>query len=227
MMDVHSNIINDLYDVSNTETSSEGSGAKDEDSFFDPNFLGWRVFERTLSGWPGRPLGVPRPNKDTTMLDNDKPAGVGDDYMIGEDLERLNIELMLSSPALKRLSSRINSRLRLDYFNAHCLKGIKGAADTLYQPSPRRWTWPRVLSIIPQSAIAVMNWHPEDFIAEQGYTYGPESLAKVLTITGSASQCQLLSCLDYARQVWPITGEDVIQTVIEACDKEGPTKQSK
>ncbi|KAM7187068.1 hypothetical protein V8F20_011136 [Naviculisporaceae sp. PSN 640] len=137
--------------------------------------------------------------------------------MTDDDLKRLNFELLIRSPAFERLSSRLNSRFRFNHHDAHCLYHIRRRAEHSYEGQ----NWSRLK--FPLSARANVKWDPRDFIVEQGYEQGPQSLGKALTITGSTSKCQVLSCLDYAMQVWPITGGIVIEAIIEACDNASVT----
>lgn len=58
----------------------------------------------------------------------------------------------------------------------------------------------------------LIDWNPLGFIVEQGYQDAPGRVIEfALTLTGSASNAQALTCAQYLRQTWPESGKQVIQ----------------
>ncbi|KAK1570107.1 pfs domain-containing protein [Colletotrichum navitas] len=60
-----------------------------------------------------------------------------------------------------------------------------------------------------QHADFELHWDPVHFAEQQGYP-DVAALHNALTISGSATNAQLLPCLSYLRQCWPLLGEDVL-----------------
>ncbi|KAK2046162.1 pfs domain-containing protein [Colletotrichum somersetense] len=60
-----------------------------------------------------------------------------------------------------------------------------------------------------QHAEFEVHWDPAYFTEQQGYP-DVTALQSALTISGSATNAQLLPCLSYLRQCWPLLGEDVL-----------------
>ncbi|KAL9473956.1 hypothetical protein ACSS6W_008336 [Trichoderma asperelloides] len=57
-------------------------------------------------------------------------------------------------------------------------------------------------------------WHLVTFLEEQKYHESlGEAIERVITLTGSAKNAQALTTLQYLRQIWPTTGEYVLQLV--------------
>lgn len=57
-----------------------------------------------------------------------------------------------------------------------------------------------------------LTWNLMRFLREQEYDSEvcPETIGRVITITGDAEVAQALSCRDYMEQMWPLTGKDLI-----------------
>lgn len=63
-------------------------------------------------------------------------------------------------------------------------------------------------------ATFLINWDPITFFKEQGYQGSLEEVIdRVITLTGSAKNAQALTTLQYLHQIWPTTGEHVLQLV--------------
>ncbi|CZR60568.1 uncharacterized protein PAC_10464 [Phialocephala subalpina] len=64
-----------------------------------------------------------------------------------------------------------------------------------------------------------ITWDLPAFI---GHEYAQESnlqLGSIITITGSSTDAQALSCAEYMRQVWPTTGTETLKVLQDALDK--------
>lgn len=57
-----------------------------------------------------------------------------------------------------------------------------------------------------------IKWDPLAFVKEQGYGEEPcEAVKTAITLTGSAGDAQALTCGQYLRQTWPLSGEHTIR----------------
>ncbi|KIV91960.1 hypothetical protein PV10_06446 [Exophiala mesophila] len=55
-----------------------------------------------------------------------------------------------------------------------------------------------------------ISWDPAQFLIDQFDNPTEASLCDVMTITSSNEEFQAATCLEYVRQVWPITGEELL-----------------
>ena len=63
---------------------------------------------------------------------------------------------------------------------------------------------------IAESLIFRLEWNPISFILEQGYSEDPGvAIQRAITLTGSPTDAQALSCLEYLNQTWPSSGKNV------------------
>ncbi|PYH91989.1 hypothetical protein BO71DRAFT_432334 [Aspergillus ellipticus CBS 707.79] len=59
-----------------------------------------------------------------------------------------------------------------------------------------------------------ISWDPHMFVKEQGYCGNQsEAVASTITLTGSVEDAQALRCVDYLKQTWPGSGEQIMQLV--------------
>lgn len=60
----------------------------------------------------------------------------------------------------------------------------------------------------PVTLVFRTNWDPAAFIAEQEYSEDNRlAMERAITLTGSLTDAQALSCVQYLRQTWPLSGE--------------------
>lgn len=123
------------------------------------------------------------------------------------EMDAARINFVVNTSSFSWLLKAVKSRPQLDYSTNDVLKSIrKLAALALNRHRGNR-------ALCAQRAVIRMAWDPCRFIAQQGYD-GARSLLNCVTITGTTKKAQLLSCRDYLNQVWPITGEAVLEGVI-------------
>lgn len=74
-------------------------------------------------------------------------------------------------------------------------------------------TLPRISTRRPpvaESLIFMVEWNPLSFIVKQEYSEDPSvALLSAITLTGSPTNAQALSCLEYLNQTWPLSGKQV------------------
>ncbi|PGH14217.1 hypothetical protein AJ79_03190 [Helicocarpus griseus UAMH5409] len=59
-----------------------------------------------------------------------------------------------------------------------------------------------------------MNWNPLKFLQEQQYEEKPgDAIERAITLTGSDTDAQGLTCVQYLNQTWPVTGQHLIQLI--------------
>jgi hypothetical protein len=63
-------------------------------------------------------------------------------------------------------------------------------------------------------AIYEMDWNPIAFVQEDSIAQRPHDTMKLaMTVTGSASDAQASTCIDYLRQIWPSHGEHTLELI--------------
>ncbi|KAI9790079.1 MAG: hypothetical protein M1816_005549 [Peltula sp. TS41687] len=63
---------------------------------------------------------------------------------------------------------------------------------------------------VAETLIIKLEWNPIAFILEQGYSEDPSiAIQRAITLTGSPTDAQALSCLEYLNQTWPSSGKNV------------------
>ncbi|KAK1760035.1 hypothetical protein QBC47DRAFT_426841 [Echria macrotheca] len=129
------------------------------------------------------------------------------------ELDTARINFVVNTTSFSWLLKVLRSRSQLDYRAATARESIrKTVSSTLSQHRGSRALWPQRVGIrIP--------WDPRLFIQQQEYD-GSRSLTTSLTITGDEKRAQLSSCRDYLDQVWPLTGEAVLQGIIAATEED-------
>ncbi|KAK0637398.1 hypothetical protein B0T17DRAFT_108930 [Bombardia bombarda] len=130
------------------------------------------------------------------------------------DLDMARINFIVNTSSYSWLLAALQSRCRLDYDEARVRNSIRrGTISTLKLHRGNR-------ALRTQHVVLRMRWNPRSFIKEQGYR-GPRSILTALTITGSATNAQLLSCEQYAKQTWPMIGETMLEGMVEALEVAG------
>lgn len=72
-----------------------------------------------------------------------------------------------------------------------------------------------------------IEWDPKVFIRYQKYSERPEdAIEKAITVTGSITDAQALTCRQYLCQTWPSTGLDILQLVKDIVRSEDDFQRS-
>jgi hypothetical protein len=119
-------------------------------------------------------------------------------------LDRLRREIMLSKAAESAMDSIRNIILRaMPRANHISRKSSTQAVEVTY----------------------FVDWSPVIFLDEQEYA-DPHPLAftKAITLTGSHTDAQALSCKDYLRQTWPHTGNGVLMLIERLLSPSSPNE---
>ncbi|KAK0644616.1 hypothetical protein B0T16DRAFT_392934 [Cercophora newfieldiana] len=123
-----------------------------------------------------------------------------------DELDAARIKFAVNTTSFSWLLKVAMSRSRLDYSTADVLDSIQELASA----SMGRHRGNRALR--SHQVEIRMAWDPRAFVQQQGLA-GAHSLLTCITITGTAEKPQLLVCRDYLNQVWPVTGEAVLEAV--------------
>ncbi|KAK0652381.1 hypothetical protein B0T16DRAFT_454752 [Cercophora newfieldiana] len=127
------------------------------------------------------------------------------------DMDMSRIEHVLGTASYVWLTSAIKNRALLDYSRADTQTSIRNAlTDALTIPRGSR-------ALQRHSIVLEMAWNPVRLIESQGYE-GARYLLTALTITSTCDETntQLLSCVQYVRQTWPLVGEVIASALVEA-----------
>lgn len=68
-----------------------------------------------------------------------------------------------------------------------------------------------------------LDWDPLSFVQEQQYTETPgEALKRAITLTGTGSDAQAVTTIEYLSQTWPTTGAHIMRLVTDViCNERG------
>ncbi|KAK0622345.1 hypothetical protein B0T14DRAFT_601131 [Immersiella caudata] len=129
------------------------------------------------------------------------------EYVLSEaDMARINFAVNTSS--FSWLPKAVQSRSQLTYNTADTVDSIRNLLSScLNQYRGNR-------ALRSQKAVIRMAWDPRLFTEQQGYE-GSHSLFTALAISGSSTKAQLLSCEEFLKQTWPLTGETVMEALVE------------
>ncbi|KAK3361110.1 hypothetical protein B0T24DRAFT_642350 [Lasiosphaeria ovina] len=135
-----------------------------------------------------------------------------DDWVELSDSDLARIDFTVKTTAFSWLTAAVQRTIRLDYSNTHVLSAVQTCVSSvLPQASGSR-------ALRPQSLRLELLWDPRAFINEQGYD-GASSLLTAVTISGSEDSPQLLPCLQYVKQTWPLVGEPIMDAIASAAAK--------
>jgi hypothetical protein len=77
--------------------------------------------------------------------------------------------------------------------------------------------YPRISRKRPAAALRIrfaLNWDPRQFVETQGHKEQLDDvIERSITLTGSTKDAQALTCKEYLCQVWPASGEDIMELV--------------
>lgn len=118
------------------------------------------------------------------------------------------------TPLFRWLLAAIEASCRLDYTGATAVASIKATLDEYLGRIGQKSLGKGSLNLWPIRATLETDWDPLYFIKQQGYK-GPDCLTRVLTLSGSANNTQMLPCRRYLRQTWPFAGEAVLEALVD------------
>ena len=152
---------------------------------------------------------------DVGLIGNINP-GAPLDPALGE-IDTARINFAVATTSFSWLLKTVTNRLQLDY----------GTADVLDSVHKLALTWlgrQRGSRALRSQQVGIrMVWDPRVFVQQQEYDGAP-SLLNCITITGAAERAQLLLCRDYLNQVWPLTGEAVLEAIITLAAADNATE---
>lgn len=125
---------------------------------------------------------------------------------------------LVETRAFKWLIARMNRDIYLITLNADCMATIDGTVNSAFQRS-------RVSGANTQTqtctAIYHVFWDPVEFVTQQGYSDRAGSfLRAAITLTGCSLDAQALTCEEYMKQTWPLTGKCLLSALKKAVDTE-------
>lgn len=132
-------------------------------------------------------------------------------------------ELILNSPSYQWLLSNLRRECMLAMSEANAMDEIRDYILAVLPASPiiSRRKPPETFEVC-----LWLNWDPVAFCKEQVYTEAPEqAIERAITLTGTGSTAQALTCSQYMRQTWPLTGIQILQfvTAFASGEHETPT----
>lgn len=120
------------------------------------------------------------------------------------------------------------TRLRREYYLA---RGQPDVMQMIRQqitaalPQPRGVS--RHMSSESYGVVFDLDWNPLMFLEGQEYGVKPsEAVEEVITLIGSCQNAQAVTCLQYMKQTWPLTGEITLQLIKDMLGGTKPTCKS-
>lgn len=161
--------------------------------------------ENWLSGQTGAKEDFQAPQEDSQVSDNAQ----------GDNTQDLTSDTIRSLVGYKWLITAIKRSIHIGIPSSQA----KSHRDKLLQALESIEAAPHLTRISPRRSPALYTtdyeipWDLILFLREQEYECGvcPETVSRVITITGGAEFAQALSCKDYMEQMWPLTGADLVK----------------
>jgi hypothetical protein len=151
------------------------------------------------------------------------PEDLWDDE--GVDNEEINPQelseyrnFMSTSPAYKWLLERLMREVMLEpsEHSGNSIEWIHQTISSFISFSPSHRVSKNRPSKVHEMVFEV-NWDPLAFITNQEYEEEPgPAIERAITLTGSATDAQTMTCRQYLRQTWPSLGDHVIRLIKEA-----------
>lgn len=119
---------------------------------------------------------------------------------------------LLDGPAYQWLLKNARSSALLTERTKPVLELAKRINDALSSIGTSKSPQPRVF----QASIS-MDWDLPNFLNDQRYETTMEiAIERAITVTGSFSNAQTLTCIDYMCQTWPSSGREVVRMIQNA-----------
>ncbi|KAK0703026.1 hypothetical protein B0T26DRAFT_488346 [Lasiosphaeria miniovina] len=206
-----------LRDAAQDKNSERGSGTEEEtpsqqngNSVADKQMKD-QMIAHWLVSQPLLDLATDQLELDDAAI-NEGPWEVEDEWVELSDSELARIDFTVNTTTYSWLTAAVQRTIRLDYSNSYVLSAVQTfVSSVLPQASGSR-------ALRPQSLRVKLFWDPQAFINEQGYD-GASSLLTAVTISGSKDSPQLLPCLQYVKQTWPLIGEPIMDAIVAAAAK--------
>ncbi|KAE8400766.1 hypothetical protein BDV37DRAFT_286262 [Aspergillus pseudonomiae] len=148
-------------------------------------------------------------NEDQVLIDSSK--------VDGEDSNLPQLQsyraLIINSPSYKWLLTILHRECMLAPPEANVMHQIRDYILAVLPVSPI------ISRKTPTMAFEVfvrLNWNPIAFYTEQEYAESPkDAMERAITLTGSRTTAQALTCSQYMSQTWPLTGIQILQLITE------------
>lgn len=141
---------------------------------------------------------------------------------IGKELADLTeaVLLLFQSNAFEQLQTRIRTESLLSNREGQAIQSIRttilGALDTLdshFRASSK--------GLKLRTANFAVSWNAVEFLRQQYPELEPPAIKDIVTLTSAATDAQAVTCRDYIRQLWPLSGEDALLVLQTAVDNPG------
>jgi hypothetical protein len=157
------------------------------------------------------------PSNDPDDLMDDAPKDTPSDQAIEEDVTTKELgfnsfrNFIFRSPAYEWLVTTLHQQFLITAATEDALENF--ATRILSSLAPIRELGGKSTRD-PYSVVFCADWEPLAFVIEQEYSDEPGyAIEQAITITGSITDAQALTCKDYMGQLWPQTGEPFLDLV--------------
>lgn len=116
---------------------------------------------------------------------------------------------METSPSLHQLVEKLKARMKMTSLSGTLIEKVRGITSKVAQTNFGAQLSSRT------TFTCSLNWDPVQFLLEQFEIPTQASLCNIITITRSWYGSQAATCLDYVRQIWPVTGEELLCAIQE------------
>jgi hypothetical protein len=161
-------------------------------------------------------------------VEQDLKADDDDNFDVEKELPDLAeaAVFLFQSDAFEQLQTRMRTESLLSDRDGQAIQSIRttilGALDT---PDSRF----RASSQGPKLRTAkfIVSWNPIEFLRQQYPEVERPAIKDIITMTGSATDAQAVTCELYIRQLWPLSGEDGLLALQMAVDTPGRAYECK
>ncbi|KAI0193485.1 hypothetical protein F4808DRAFT_453229 [Astrocystis sublimbata] len=122
--------------------------------------------------------------------------------------------VVLESEAFRWLLVRLHTELRLASTNPGAMESIRREILASLRSTNIVNVFSRKIGLEEFEATFLIKWNLLTYLEQQDYACGPsQAFAKVISLTGSIQDAQALTCSEYMKQTWPLTGDVTIRLI--------------
>ncbi|GAB1195455.1 hypothetical protein APSETT444_004714 [Aspergillus pseudonomiae] len=186
--------------------------------------------EELISLWHSK--GPPEPgfNVEESLedMENEGQVLVDSSKVDGEDSNLPQLQsyraLIINSPSYKWLLTILHRECMLAPPEANVIHQIRDYILAVLPVSP---IISRKTPTMTFEVFVRLNWNPIAFYTEQEYAESPkDAMERAITLTGSRTTAQALTCSQYMSQTWPLTGIQILQLITEFASGEHNNRPS-
>jgi hypothetical protein len=153
-------------------------------------------------------------SRSSITVDTEAPEEIQDMAREGEvsmlDLKSYR-SLVIDDPAYRLFLANVRRECILAPPGPNLIEMVR---NEIFSHLPLSRKFSKYQSADPYQMTFLVEWDPRAFLVNQKYPEKPEdAIERAITVTGSVTDAQALTCCQYLCQTWPSTGMEVLQLI--------------